>query len=239
MVRQIFCYSGDPIPAVVWLKDGEQVTTSRRDPRVTLTWDAAHEHCLLLIHDASLDDAGAYTIRATNNKAIVTCVTTVTVTMPNKDEYTNGCHSTYDNVDETELNKMPSVVNAGTRHRGTSESDIESEASYYTDVTSDMTIDISADEDHDDILPTFDDLPLPSIEPVIESASDLEITIPVGIEQGSRSSEASEGGGKYKGQGHLEGDVLHQTAPHFDLKLKPQCVKEGEGVHLQCKVTGQ
>ncbi len=235
MVRWIFCYSGDPIPAVVWLKDGEQVTSSRRDPRVTLTWDASHEHCLLLISDAKLDDAGAYTIRAINDKAVVTCVTTVTVTMPNKDEFTNGCHSSYDNVDDAELDK----INAGSRRRGASESDIESEASYYTDVTSDMTIDISADEDHDDVLPTFEDLPLPSTEPVVGSASDLEISIPVGIEHGSRSDEASEGGEKYKGQGHLEGDVLHKAAPHFDLKPNAQCVKEGEGVRLQCKVTGQ
>ena len=236
------------------MKGDYPISGSRRDPRISQSWDAKHEQCVLNIKDARFDDAGEYTVKVSNDKAVITTTTTVKVTAPTKDEFTNGINGPDDEDQTVSMKHVDSgVVNA----LATDESDLESDTSFMTDVTSDMTIDISADET-DDILPTFDDLPIRSStkgssirEETISEMDELEIAVPIGMNlspataaarESSSAGSASEKTGKKRPTPAIpslpEELPTRSRTPHFEIEPKPQAVKEGEGVRLTCKVTG-
>lgn len=243
-----FLTPGKPPPEVKWMKGDYPISGSRRDPRISQSWDAKHEQCVLNIKDARFDDSGEYSVRVSNDKAVITTTVTVKVSAPTKDEFTNGMNGP-DDEDQTGSTKHADsgVVNA----LATDESDLESDnTSFMTDVTSDMTIDISADET-DDILPTFDDLPIRSStkgsstrEETISEMDELEIAVPIGMNLSPATAAARESGsaGKKRPTPAIpslpEELPTRSRTPHFEIEPKSQAVKEGEGVRLTCKVTG-
>ena len=251
MTQNVSFYPGKPVPEVTWFKGEYPISASRRDPRIKLSWDAKREHCVLSIKDAHFDDSGEYTLRAANDKAVITAVVTVKVSAATKDEFTNGINGP-DDEDQTSSAKHvdSGVVNVPT----SDESDLESNTSFMTDVTSDMTIDISADET-DDVLPTLDDLPIRSStkgsystrEETISELDELEIEVPIGVEQSSAARGSSLGNASKQAMKKRPTPAIpslpeelptKSRTPHFEIEPEAQVVKEGEGVRLTCKVTG-
>ena len=252
-----FLTPGKPKPEVTWMKGDYPISSSRRDPRVSQSWDAKHEHCVLSIKDAHFDDAGEYTVKVSNNKTVITTTVTVHVSAPTKDEFTNGINGPDDEDQSVSTKHADSgVVNA----LAADESDLESDTSFMTDVTSDMTIDISADET-DDILPTFDDLPIRSStkgsstrEETISEMDELEIAVPIGINLSPATAGLARGGSSSAGSASEKTGKKRPTpaipslpeelptrsrTPHFEIEPRSQAMKEGEGVRLTCKVTGR
>ena len=250
MTQNVSFYPGKPVPEVTWYKGEYPISASRRDPRAHLSWDAKHEQCVLTIKDARFDDSGEYTLRASDDKAVITAAVTVKVSAPNKDEFTNGINGP-DDEDQTISTTTTKPEDSGVNALATDESDIESDTSFRTDVTSDMTIDISGDET-DDIQPTFDDLPIRSStkgsstrEEPISELGELEIEVPIGIDPTARGSSSSSGIEQFTRKRPTpaipslpEELPTKSRTPHFEIEPKAQVVKEGEGVRLTCKVTG-
>ena len=241
--------SGRPPPEITWCKGDEPVSASRRDPRVSVSWDAKHQLCVLYIKDARVSDAGNYVLRAANDKATISASVNVEVTAPTKDEFTNGLTGP-DDEDQRTLSSSQKQLDSGVVNAvPDEESDLESDASFRTDVTSDMTIDISADET-DDVLPTFDDLPVRSStkgsggvitrEDVIseENLDELEVAVPIGAEQSPQSLASGSGDGSRKQVTPAVPPTKSRT-PRFDFGPSDARVSAGEGVRLACKVTGE
>ncbi len=248
LVKWLFTLPGKPPPEITWFKGDEPISASRHDPRVSVTWDAKHDLCVLHVKDARLTDAGLYTLRAANNKAAISASVKVNISALTKDEFTNGI-SGPDDEEQRKLQGEARVPNAASND----ESDLESDASFMTDVTSDMTIDISADE-ADDVLPTFDDLPIVRSSTKGSSsalregtgssdANELEIGVPIGSEN-SPLTPGSENGAVRKRPTPAtltapEELPTRSRTPRFEFVPTDQRVVQGEGVRLACKVTGE
>ena len=71
--------SGNPEPKVAWKKNGKEIKPKQKDKRFIISWDIDNDLNTLEIKEATVEDAGAYTIEATNSLGTVEATVTVTV----------------------------------------------------------------------------------------------------------------------------------------------------------------
>lgn len=74
--------TGDPEPDVTWHRGDTEVKKSKRDRRIKTDWDIKEDIYSLLISDATKEDSGDYTVRATNENGSFTYTVTVLVGIP-------------------------------------------------------------------------------------------------------------------------------------------------------------
>ena len=70
---------GTPDPKITWKKNGKEIKTKKKDKRFIISWDIDNDLNTLEIKEATVEDAGAYTIEATNSLGTVEATVTVTV----------------------------------------------------------------------------------------------------------------------------------------------------------------
>ena len=90
-ITRIFL-TGTPEPKITWKKDGKEIKPKKKDKRFIISWDIDNDLNTLEIKEATVEDAGAYTIEATNSLGTVEATVTVTVEPtkePEEDEPVN------------------------------------------------------------------------------------------------------------------------------------------------------
>ena len=75
----VCAFVGEGEPEIVWSKDGKKIKPKKKDKRITTDWDVSDDTQSLKITDATVEDAGEYTVTVTNAGGSTSKTATVTV----------------------------------------------------------------------------------------------------------------------------------------------------------------
>ena len=74
-----FTRLGNPEPKIIWKKNDKEIKPQKKDKRFKISWDIDADFNTLEIKDATIEDAGIYTVEATNSLGTVQSTVTVTI----------------------------------------------------------------------------------------------------------------------------------------------------------------
>ena len=99
-------FKGTPEPEIKWYKGDAKIKPSKKDKRVRLDYDVANDLSVLEIHSASVNDAGEYIVKASNENG--SAKATVEVQVRPKQTLRQ---ESVESFEEEELNSKEAIVN--------------------------------------------------------------------------------------------------------------------------------
>lgn len=220
--------TGEPEPDVKWFKDDVELKTSKKNKRIKTDWDIKENMYILEIKDARNEDTGDYVLKAENDSGFLKA--TINVIVMDKDTSVKIIEATEESVvqeeDETVQNVQVKKVTVVKE----------------TIVEGDEVSQVASKDKPIKLIKAVEEPVSPEKEETVETVTVKKVTVvEEKVVEGDELSEAIKKEKPVKLVKTVEEPVNSEEegkAPEFETFPQPSVVKEGETIHLSCRIKG-